>query len=205
MCYIKGINKKFMKYYAVKEGRKKGIFTDYNLCKESVSGYKNAVYKSFLTYEEALNFLNDNIVFNNVDINKYIAYVDGSYNSNTQEYSFGCVLIYKDKIKKFYKKYDKDDYSVYRNVAGEVKGASFIINYCIKQGIKELDLYYDYEGIRSWYLDLYKANNLLTKAYKEFALYAKDKINVNFIKVKSHSNNYYNDMVDKLAKEALNI
>ena len=36
-----------MKYYAIKEGKKKGIFTSWDECKEYVSGFKGAVYKSF--------------------------------------------------------------------------------------------------------------------------------------------------------------
>ena len=33
----------------------------------------------------------------------------------------------------------------------------------------------------------------------------KEKIDVKFVKVKSHSNDHYNDIADKLAKEALGI
>ena len=41
--------------------------------------------------------------------------------------------------------------------------------------------------------------------YVEFVKDIKDKIKVNFIKVKSHSNNKYNDLADELAKKALGI
>ena len=47
-----------------------------------------------------------------------------------------------------------------------------------------------------------------TFAYLSFEVTPKivrTKINVNFIKVKSHTNVYYNDIVDALAKEALGI
>ena len=37
--------------------------------------------------------------------------------------------------------------------------------------------------------------------YVEFVKDIKDKIKVNFIKVKSHSNNKYNDLADELAKK----
>ena len=40
---------------------------------------------------------------------------------------------------------------------------------------------------------------------KEFRDNVKDKIEVIFHKVKGHSNNHYNDLADKLAKEALGI
>lgn len=41
------------KFYAVKKGRKEGIYTSWNECKEQVNGFPNALYKSFATYEEA--------------------------------------------------------------------------------------------------------------------------------------------------------
>ncbi|MGL4949206.1 MAG: viroplasmin family protein [Anaeroplasmataceae bacterium] len=192
------------KFYAVKSGRKIGIFNTWDECKTQIDQYPNAIYKSFSSIEDAKQYLNTDS--NKPSSNNIIeAYVDGSYNVNTEEYSFGCALLLPDKLLKFKKKYEKDEYSQYRNVSGEVKGAMFVINYCINNDIKELNLYYDYEGINSWYNDLWKANNELTKVYKEFARTSKPKIKVNFVKVKSHSNNEYNDLADALAKNALGI
>ena len=64
-------------------------------------------------------------------------------------------------------------------------------------------MYYDYIGIEKWYLGEWKAKSTIAIKYQEFARTAKTKINVVFHKVKSHTNNYYNELVDKLAKEAL--
>lgn len=191
------------KFYAVKEGRKPGIYLTWDECKAEVDGYENAKYKSFLTLEEANNYLDDKV--KTVIEAENIAYVDGSYNIKTKEYSFGGVLITKDGIKQFNKKFPADNYSESRNVAGEIRGASFIINYAYKLGIKELDLVYDYEGIKEFYTGSWTANKELTHLYQEFGAKMKDKIKVNFIKVKSHSNDYYNDMADRLAKDALGI
>ena len=41
------------KYYVVWEGRQKGVFSSWDICKESVQGFQGAVYKSFESYEEA--------------------------------------------------------------------------------------------------------------------------------------------------------
>ena len=35
------------KFYAVKEGKKPGIYHTWDECKEQVNGYSGAVYKSF--------------------------------------------------------------------------------------------------------------------------------------------------------------
>ena len=45
-------------YYAVKEGRKIGIYNTWNECEEQVKGYSGAKYKKFFSYEEALLFIN---------------------------------------------------------------------------------------------------------------------------------------------------
>ena len=45
------------KIYAVKVGRKTGLFSTWASCEEAVKGYPNASYKSFKTKEEALAWL----------------------------------------------------------------------------------------------------------------------------------------------------
>lgn len=190
-----------MKYYAIKEGKKKGIFTSWDECKEYVSGFKGAVYKSFSSFDDAKNFLNNK----EEELTDNFAYVDGSYNPKTTEYSFGAILYYNGKMYQFKRKFGPDEYSSSRNVSGEIRGAAFIIQYAIKLGIKELDLYYDYRGIEEFYTGAYKASKDLSLLYQDFANKAKKQIKINFHKVKSHTNNKYNDLVDSLAKEALGI
>ncbi|MCR5625522.1 MAG: ribonuclease H family protein [Lachnospiraceae bacterium] len=43
-------------YYAVKAGRKVGIFDTWDECKRQVIGFKGSAYKKFETLEEAINF-----------------------------------------------------------------------------------------------------------------------------------------------------
>ena len=193
-----------MKYYGVKSDTVSFICTDWDETKEKMKGLKNLNYKAFKSNEEALAFINDEVV---IKVNKSAvsAYIDGSYDEKTASYSFGGVLIVNGEEKRFNKKYENDEYQSMRNVAGEIKGAGYIIQYCINHGIKELDLYFDYIGIEKWYKGEWKANSPIALVYVDFANKVKDKIKVNFNKVKSHSNDYYNDLADKLAKDALGI
>ena len=92
-----------------------------------------------------------------------------------------------------------------RNVAGEIMGAKAAMEYALQQGIKSLIIYHDYEGIAKWCLNEWKTNKEGTKKYKEFYDSIKDKIQIQFVKVKGHSNDKYNDMADRLAKDALGI
>jgi ATP-dependent DNA helicase PIF1 len=50
-------NKATIKYYAVAKGHNPGIYTDWNIVKENVSGFSGAVHESFDSEEEAQKFI----------------------------------------------------------------------------------------------------------------------------------------------------
>uniref|UniRef100_A0A6C0EA56 Ribonuclease H n=1 Tax=viral metagenome TaxID=1070528 RepID=A0A6C0EA56_9ZZZZ len=54
------------KFYAVKVGRLKGIYTTWNSCKEQVDGYVGSKYKSFKNRLDAENYLNNVQSINNL-------------------------------------------------------------------------------------------------------------------------------------------
>ncbi|MCI5839953.1 MAG: ribonuclease H family protein [Peptoniphilaceae bacterium] len=199
-----------MKYYAVKVGRNPGIYKTWNECFNEINKYSNAIYKSFKTYEEAKAFLEGdkknfeeklNNTFNNENA---IAYVDGSYNLKEKIYGSGVVLFtHGEKI--CYSKKFSDEFFIHRNVAGELKATEIAIDESIKHNNKSVVIYHDYQGISSWAKEEWKANNDLTKSYKEFISDRMKKIEINFVKVKAHSNNENNDLADKLAKKAIGI
>lgn len=192
-----------MKYYAIKDDLNHEIVDSWDLCKEHLKNYTKPKYKSFKTKEEAEAFLNGEILDDNITAPK--AYIDGSFDSKTNAYSFGGVLIIDGKEYPYKKKFEPDEYSSLRNVAGEIQGAGFIITYAVKKGIKELHIFYDYLGIEKWFTHEWKANSKIAVDYQILADRVKDKIKVYFHKVKSHTNNHYNDYADKLAKEALGL
>jgi ribonuclease HI len=194
-----------MKFYAVKVGKTPGVYETWDECSKQVVGFQGAVYKSFPTKEEAIEFVTGKKIEHKDNFKNPTAYVDGSFNVHTKEYSFGAILFVDNKKILFKKKFEADEFSSHRNVAGEVRGASFIIYYALNHGIKELDLYYDYQGIESWYTGEWRANNDLTQKYQNFAKENLGKIKVNFHKVKSHTGIKYNEEVDLLAKSALGI
>lgn len=198
-------------YYAVKEGRKTGIFRTWDECEAQVKGYSNAKYKKFSTYEEALDFMEGVIKpSKEIDImelkqNEMIAYVDGSFDSDNKYYSFGAV-IFTDQGKETYSKKEKDVNLVdMRNVAGEIKGAIFAMEEALNRHKEVLYLYYDYAGIEKWAVGEWKTNKYGTKEYKKYYDSVKDRLRVVFIKIKAHSGNKYNEEADILAKEALGI
>lgn len=193
------------KYYAVRKGLQTGIFRTWDECKASVSGYSNAEYKSFPSLAQAEDFLKAGKSEGTLDEEYVSVYVDGSYNSATQEFSYGMVVLLKDREETFSRKYRDKELSSMHNVAGEIKGAEAAMQYALDNGIPKIAIYHDYEGIAKWCLGMWKTNKEGTKAYKAFYEEASRKIEIKFVKVTGHSGDKYNDMADKLAKEALGI
>lgn len=195
------------KYYAVKKGLTPGIYFTWEDCKKNVDGFPGAVYKGFETIEEAETFAADSFEQESESAagNKAAAYVDGSYNTATQEYSYGAVIFHNGVELHFSRKFDDPQMAVMRNVAGEIEGSMCAMNYCLEHGIENLDIYFDYEGIEKWCTGAWKANKEGTIAYRDFYRRASEKIRIQFVKVKGHSGNKYNDLADKLAKQAAGV
>ncbi len=195
------------KYYAVRAGRKTGIFTTWEECRQNVHGYPGAVYKSFKTRAEARDYLGDN--FSGKDGLKeqdcVKIYVDGSYNHAAGEFSYGMVVLKEDGEETYNCRFQDKELCSMRNVAGEIKGAEAAMQYALDHGIPAIEIYHDYEGIARWCLGEWKANKEGTKAYKAFFDKVSSQVKVRFVKVAGHSNDKYNDMADQLAKEALGI
>ncbi len=92
-----------------------------------------------------------------------------------------------------------------RNVAGELFAAAVSIKWAVENGYKSITLHHDYSGIAYWAKGEWKTNQAGTINYKKFIDDISKKINISFVKVKGHSGDKYNDMADKLAKEALQV
>ena len=194
------------KFYAVKTGRKPGIYLSWDACKAQITGYSGAVYKGFETEDEARLFLSDSRIEKELSEDALVAYVDGSYNVATKEFSYGMVLLEAGKvIAKECEKSNDASLAAMRNVAGEIKGAEAAMRYAKEHDRKELVIYHDYEGIAKWCLGEWKANKEGTKAYKAFYDAISRQIQITFVKVKGHSGDTYNEMADQLAKQALGL
>ncbi len=198
------------KYYAVKAGRKTGVFESWDECKSAVSGFSGAAYKSFTNREDAIDFVKGSAKSQKAQNreekqSEAFAYVDGSYDDTTKSYSYGMVMMHGEDELHFFKKFEKDDMSDMRNVAGEIEGSMAAMKYCIENGIKSISIFYDYEGIQKWCNGDWKAKKEGTKRYVEFYKDASKLVDVDFIKVKGHSGDKYNDLADELAKKALGL
>ena len=177
------------KVYAVKKGRTTGIFMTWDDCKAQVDGFPGAEYKSFSDPADAASYLG---LGSSADETEHFpegvrAYVDGSYDAASGRFSCGVVMVRTNadgsvRTRSLSQAFDDEEAAKQRNVAGEIMGAKTAIDFCLRQGIEAVSIFHDYEGVGKWADGKWKT-----------------------VKVKAHAGNKYNEMADKLAKEALGI
>lgn len=196
------------KYYAVKKGKKPGIYKTWSECEAQVKGFSGAVYKSFKTMEDAEFFMKDENRYKQAGEPQkpLIAYVDGSYNIKSEKYGFGCVLIEGQTVVKELTGCGNDkDYVGMRNVAGEICGSLCAMDYAARNGYDYLCIYYDYMGIEKWATGEWKTNKTGTKRYKQMVNQYSRVLGIDFMKVAAHTGDYFNERADRLAKESVGI
>lgn len=215
------------KYYAVKGGKSgDAIYETWSETEAMVKGVSKVKYKSFASLSEAQAFLEEagsarptakgpanagakkteNPVPQGAgDLNQgLVAYVDGSFRQGHQAYGYGVVILKDGKIQDRLAGWgNEEDFVAMRNVAGEVTGAMKAIDYALEKGETDVLIVYDYQGVESWATGAWKRNNRLTQGYYEFVTERRQNINIRYKKVKGHSGDYYNDMADELAKQAV--
>lgn len=205
------------KYYAIKNGKIPGIYTDWETAKLQINQYKGAVYKSFKTKKEAEAFMGHDVhhvinISSPIDI---LVYTDGS--CKNQIGGYGIVIINKPVT------------DVRNNIHNEYYG--YIPNPCTNQ---IAELYAIYQALLL--LEDYKDLHILIKSDSEYSIncltkfiYKWEKNNyqtlnnetiknkdlivtifnllktfdhLQFEHVYSHCNEYYNEIVDLLAKKS---
>lgn len=216
------------KVYAVKKGRKTGVFLTWEECKALVDGYPGAQYKGFSAMEEAEAYLGivpkqeadktaeirDQVPHETEEAlpacirrdipGQVVAYVDGSFDVSVGRYSFGCVIITPDnRIIRQFGNGDNPDSVALRNVTGEMLGAMFAVQWCLVNDYKSINICYDYKGVELWVTGAWKAKNDLTQKYASYMRGHAGRISMTFTKIAAHTGDYYNEEADKLAKRGL--
>ncbi|CEQ22460.1 RNAse H family protein [[Clostridium] sordellii] len=233
------------KYYAVKVGKKPGIYKTWDECKEQVNKFPGAIYKSFKTLEEAEKFSgvktsfneNRNNKLNNsakkADIKKegclkpirsnanvkyfekyiepetikddfdFIAFVDGSYDRVSKTFGSGIAVLdlENDTIEEF-KVAGNDKWDQW-NIVGEIEASKFAIKLGYEKELNKICIYHDLKNIALWASGSWQAKNEYTQDYVRYVEKYSKNMEITFIKVKGHSCNKYNDIADRLAREAI--
>lgn len=132
-----------------------------------------------------------------------IIYTDGSFNDGLIG-SAGTIKDFGKIVEEFQFFLDSAELSVHRNVSGEILAVMYSIYFSFKQGLFDIEIFHDYEGLNKWITGEWKAKTNITKFYVSFV---KEYINrgmvIKFTKVKAHQDDALNNYVDKLAKQAI--
>lgn len=190
-----------MKYYAVKAGREPGIYETWSECLKQIYKFSGAVYKSFEDRKSAEEFF---LTAKAEPINNDLplAYIDGSYSKTRGCYAWGGFINNHGTISILQGSNNAAGYMEYRNVTGEIRGALEVMRICLKTGIPEINLYYDYSGVEQWAAGNWKCKNELSKFYYGYYQKYKNRLTVHFIHVDGHTGIEGNEIADLLAKEA---
>lgn len=209
------------KVYAVRRGRKTGILSTWAECQESVTGYPGAVFKSFSTKQEAQAYLDGEVCDpereNELEAGEILhlptipqsedtltAYVDGSFHQGSGIYAFGCVFILPDgREYTYYGNGREPESAAMRNVAGEMLGAMYAVQFAKKNHFQYVDICYDYAGIEQWPTGGWKCNKERTAQYARFMQSQSGCITIRYHKVAAHTNVKYNELADQAAKRGL--
>lgn len=207
-------------YYAVKNGRIPGVYTDWKTTEAQVKGFSGAIYKKFPTKSAALAFLEGSEEESESDddsssesedssekLTGIVAYVDGSCVDKVGGYAF--LVIDDEEVEEFYGKVP--DSPCTNNIA-ELYAIYKCLKYLIKKEYKSVtirpDSRYAMDSV-SKFIKKWKRNGWKTakdEPVKNQELIKKidallAKIEIEFVHVKGHGKNEFNRRVDQLANE----
>lgn len=189
-----------------------GIFESWEACRAQVHHFPGAEYKAFPTREEAEAFVSPPKVIQPIAKRKQKKsssriieiWVDGScFPQANGLLRLGWGLLVKNNGVEIHRDKGNDIPHTavdHRNVAGEILAILKAIQWCKSQGITEVTIYYDYKGLESWATGAWRAKLPFTQAYAHTV--KESGITIHWVKVRAHSGNPENDIVDQLAKEA---
>ncbi|QGU95818.1 ribonuclease HI [Clostridium bovifaecis] len=208
------------KVYAIKEGFdfdknekiENKIVDTWAECLEYVKGVKGAKYKSFEDINSAKQYLSDGSKLLKKSEGNYPEdclhiYVDGSYNANTEKYSYGLVAVRKDVVEYIESDSSKDaSKKNIRQIAGELQGAIRGVEYALRKGEKKVVIFHDYEGISHHATGFWERREESSiQYYNKMNGLMNSGIEVIFVKVDSHTGDLFNELVDEKCKEEIEI
>lgn len=136
--------------------------------------------------------------------NEINIYIDGSYNEKTDKTGWAYCIVKDYKIIHKARGTCSLLTNETRQVLGEVYSLYKAIEYMQINKIIKANIFYDYMGIEAWIKGRWKIKekNLIEIVDKIKKMIEDSSIQIDFIKVDAHQGNYFNELVDKLAKES---
>lgn len=180
-------------------------------CYKLIKGVKGANYKGFSDIKDANEYINQvkSVIRTEEEIPEdcMSIFVDGSFNSETEFYSYGFVVL-KNGIVEYIESAKSEDKSKkeLRQVAGELDATMKSVEYALSKNEKVVAIHFDYNGIACHCTGEWDRKDASSKLYYEkMQTYMKNGIEILFVKLESHTGEIWNEMADEKCKEELNI
>jgi len=163
-----------MTYYAVRRGRKTGIYTSWDECKKQVDGFDDASYKKFDNKQDAYRFLTGYKNKTNYKKNMSTAclYVRGYYFDDERAYKCEAILMENGNSHNI-EQYGFEHIEL-KETAGYILGLFDGIGLSVDIGIPELDV------VCTTDIEAFPENNEYVIKLKSYISRLKSKIKVNF-------------------------
>ena len=188
------------KTYAVRVGRKVGLFRSWPECQAQVSGFAGAEYKSFPTESEARAWMERAAPGTGAPASDVAIYTDGSYRGGRYGWAF-VVLKGGELVAEQAGAGGGDLAAESHNIAGELHAVMQAVSYARREGLLPATIYHDLEGAAKWVNGAWQARNELTQSYVRFMQPYLNELT--FVHVRGHSGVQWNERCDVLAKEAM--
>lgn len=210
--------KKKSKFYAIKysidsngDSIENLILQSWSECEPLVKG-KNANYKSFSTMEEAQSYLNTKslMLIKGVDTypdDCFHLYVDGSYNTTTDKYSYAFIAV-KNNIIHHIQYADSKNTALkdLRQIVGELEAAVKSVGYVKNENENQMVILFDYKGVCCHATGEWERTERLSQRYYEVMnKFMNEGMNIAFVKVDGHTGDIYNEITDSFAKLAIDV
>lgn len=160
------------KVYAVKEGKKIGIFNTWEECKEVVVGYPGAEYKGFKSLDDAKAYLSGKLVTSNKEERKMIVspttsdvvHIYYSCKIDATVTKIGVVLNTKEGITKYKGLYESTDNAYTTRV--------YLVLLCLQlalsKGYKKVCIYTNLQECKKWATGEWHIKSEIAKEYKNY-------------------------------------
>ena len=199
-------------YYAVKRGKQPGVYTSFLELKKSIEGCDFPLYKEFKSEKDAYDFLfgsfgltkNKLGLYQELQLTKkysswpstFVSYTDGSKKNNNSSYGF--IGVVNNIIQ--YEEANLIDQDNASHIVGEFEAVIRTIQHAVNNNFKRVFIFYDYAQIREVLNYQGQYDNECIQNYQEFVYKQLSNIEIEFIKVKAHRGNQFNEYVNDLVK-----
>lgn len=141
------------KFYAIKKGRKTGIFTDWLEVEPLILRFKGAIYKAFSTKEQAEAYLENSNIDSPMNLfHKQVhqVFILGGYEPDDKSIFYGTLIINSNQEVVFTFSNVLTEQATTTPFLGEIFAIKEAMKWFDKNGVKESIIHYSYEGIKQW-------------------------------------------------------